>query len=154
VTSTELGYLSGVTSNIQTQIAAVSAGATYWDKIVGMPAHVTAGKAQYTSINTAIAAASTGEAIKVLPGTYTENVSVDKQLHIEGSGRGTLVAGTWTWTDASDYSDLENLKATSTITFNTSTVGIQMHTFWVGSGASVVDNSGLSVVNFYQGIYE
>ena len=45
----------------------------------------------YTSIQTAINAASTGATITVGPGTYTENVVVTKPLTLKGSGTATVI---------------------------------------------------------------
>ena len=55
----------------------------------------------YPTIRSAVDAAGAGDTIKVLPGTYVEQVSIDKNLKITGSGSdstiirapGTLVAG-------------------------------------------------------------
>jgi hypothetical protein len=43
----------------------------------------------FTTINAAITAASAGEIVKVCPGTYPENVNVNKSLVVEGAGDGT-----------------------------------------------------------------
>ena len=41
---------------------------------------------QFPTIQAAINAANSGNTIKVLPGTYTEQVSINKNLIIAGSG--------------------------------------------------------------------
>ncbi|MBL9181728.1 MAG: hypothetical protein JNN17_06280, partial [Verrucomicrobiaceae bacterium] len=42
--------------------------------------------ADHTSIQAAVAAATTGDTIQVLPGTYTENVTINKDLTLQSTG--------------------------------------------------------------------
>ncbi|MFO1439738.1 MAG: hypothetical protein U1F81_15560 [Verrucomicrobiaceae bacterium] len=42
--------------------------------------------ADHTSIQAAVTAATTGDTIQVLPGTYTENVTINKNLTLQSSG--------------------------------------------------------------------
>jgi Right handed beta helix region len=46
---------------------------------------------QFTSIQAAINAASNGDTITIGPGKYSENVVVDKQVTLQGSGDGTVI---------------------------------------------------------------
>lgn len=46
---------------------------------------------KYPTIQSAVDAASAGDRIKILPGTYVEQVSIDKDLVIRGSGAGSTV---------------------------------------------------------------
>lgn len=46
---------------------------------------------KYPSIQSAVDAASAGDRINILPGTYVEQVSIDKDLVIRGSGVGSTV---------------------------------------------------------------
>ena len=48
--------------------------------------------ADQPSINTAIAAAAAGDTILVAPGTYTENVLVNKSVTLAGGGVGTVIS--------------------------------------------------------------
>lgn len=47
----------------------------------------------YSTISAAVAAASNGDTIQVCPGTYNENVIVNKQLTINGAQAGNAVSG-------------------------------------------------------------
>jgi pectin methylesterase-like acyl-CoA thioesterase len=50
------------------------------------------GSGDYSSVQSAVDAASSGDTIQVASGTYVENVSVSaKTLYIEGSGVGATV---------------------------------------------------------------
>ena len=40
------------------------------------------GNADYTSIGDAVANAETGDTIRVMPGVYSENIKVDKQVNL------------------------------------------------------------------------
>jgi nitrous oxidase accessory protein NosD len=56
-----------------------------------MKSTVCASGCAYSSIEAAIGAASPGAKITIGPGTYTENVVVDKPVTLQGSGAGTVV---------------------------------------------------------------
>ncbi len=61
---------------------------------IAMPGRDVCAKAQkcpYQSINAAIAAAAPGATITIGKGTYVENVVVDKELTLEGSGKATVI---------------------------------------------------------------
>jgi pectin methylesterase-like acyl-CoA thioesterase len=55
------------------------------------PKTVCAKRCAFTSINAAIGAASPGATITIGPGTYTENVVVDKPLTLQGAGSHTTI---------------------------------------------------------------
>jgi nitrous oxidase accessory protein NosD len=55
------------------------------------PKTVCAKGCAFTGINAAIKAASPGATITIGPGTYTENVVVDKSLTLQGAGRRTTI---------------------------------------------------------------
>jgi len=84
----------------------------------------TAGVGTHTTIGDAITAASDGQSIYILEGTYTETVSISKRLFITGSGFGSIIDGTVTFTSASDNSQLKNVKVTGDITLNAGADGV------------------------------
>jgi hypothetical protein len=55
----------------------------------------------YTTVSSAVAAASAGDKIKVCPGAYAENVLIDKELSIKGAEAGEPVESR-TFADASE----------------------------------------------------
>ena len=89
---------------------ALSRIAGFYDAIVGSPAQVALGAATYSSLQTAINNALAGDKILVLQGTYTENISVSKNVYIEGKGHGCTVTGTFDVPSGSDYSTIKNLR--------------------------------------------
>lgn len=80
------------------------------DIIVGSAAQVASGLANYSTISAAITAATAGQKILVLSGSYSENVTVSKRLYITGNGRDSLINGTFTLAAGSDYSLIKCLK--------------------------------------------
>ena len=116
-------------------------GFTYADLIVGSTAQVNAGAATHTSITSALAAASAGQKILVLAGTYTENITVSLKVMIEGVGHSSNLNGTMTFDSNSDYSSVKNMRISGNITFNSGADGIFLRDCWQGS-SSILTNSG------------
>jgi hypothetical protein len=138
------GYIVPIGSLQATQVSSTTwssaSGSRY---VVGQASDVANGFAQYTSINTAIAALSalslTGK-IRILPGTYTENVSVSiADLMLEGAGHSTYINGTLTL--ASNYGLVKYLRSGS-ITFSAATDGNRVTDTWLISGGTVTNSGG------------
>jgi len=111
-----------------------------YDEVVGSAGQVTSGAASQTSINTAIGAVSANGTILILRGTYTENVSVNKTLLIQGQGLGSVIDGTLTFTSASDDSLVQALKVNDNITFDSGASENQLVTFWQATAKTITDN--------------
>lgn len=109
------------------------------DFVVGTAAQVAQGKAQYSSISAAIAAASAGQKIAVLDGTYAENVTVDKQLTIEGKGYASFVNGTLTFTAAGGDSHVRSLRFNGNVTIPLGADNIYVRDCWLSSTATIAD---------------
>lgn len=60
---------------------------------VGTASQVSGGTANFSSIQAAINAAASGDRILLLPSTYSENVTVNKSLSLEGVGIATALSG-------------------------------------------------------------
>lgn len=94
VTDTELGYLSGVTSGIQTQLdakAPYTAFSVSNTHFVTKDGNDSTGDGSfskpYLTIQAAVNAATSGDTIIIYPGSYTENVTVtSKTLGLIGHG--------------------------------------------------------------------
>lgn len=71
--------------------------------VVGTPVDLAANVATHTDIQTAINDVNPGEKIKVLRGTYSDPVNVNKRVYIEGSGYDTHVDGTVTFSTSYCY---------------------------------------------------
>jgi hypothetical protein len=60
------------------------------------PVGLFVGPGGYATINAAIAAANPGDTILIAPGTYNENVVVNKSVTLQGTGPGVVIEGTFT----------------------------------------------------------
>ena len=105
--------------------------------IAGTPADVTAGRADYGSIGDAISAASAGDKIILLSGTYNESFTVNKQLNIEGTGRATIINGTVTL-DA-DGTKIQDLYINGQIDVTATTKDCILMTIWLSQFTIVND---------------
>ena len=118
--------------------------ATY---VVGSALQVSQGLANYTSIQAAHdALSSTGGKIFVLSGTYTENVSFTKSVVLEGLGRSSQLAGTFSLNSGSDYSVLKDMRVTGNVTVNSN--ANFMTEVWVATGSTVTDNGSANDINY------
>ncbi len=122
----------------------------FFDFVIGSTAQVASGVATHDTWAGAIGAASAGDSIKVLEGTWTENVSVSKQLHIEGNGYGSNLTGSITFTNAADRSYLSLVRASLDITLDSGADLINVENVWLASGKTFVDNGTGNLVQGFQ----
>lgn len=125
---------------------AVASGATttrlnaIWDFVVGSAAQVTAGTATHSSLTSAIAAASAGNTIYILEGTYSESPTVSKQLYIFGAGYGSYISGAITFSSGSVNSYLSNIRTSTSITLNSGANTNAIDNVWLDANQTFVDN--------------
>lgn len=103
----------------------------------------------YSTIGAAITAASSGQSILILRGTYSENVTVNKVLNISGNGRGTIINGSLTFASGSSDSLMKDFKV-SGVTINSGVSEIQVVEFWNATGFSITDNGDGSYIQGMQ----
>ena len=145
VTATELSYLSGTSSAIQTQFSSLKALFGY-DAIVG-----SASGATHQTIGDAITAVSSGATILVLSGTYTENLSLSKRLSIYGIGYSTQVSGSITLASGSSYSHVRGMRFSTGITINSGVTGCFIHECWQATGQTITDSgTGTSLIVYQE----
>ena len=123
-----------------------------YDAIVSSPA--VAGFSTHTTISAAIGAVTAGSRILVLRGTYTENLSINKNLVIEGCGRGSLISGNIAFTAAAQNCIIEKLKFTGTLTFANGSTGnevvqCKVPNAWSDTESNFVDNNN-GVTNYIE----
>lgn len=124
-------------------------GALY-DFVVGTAGQVAAGIATHSTWASAIAAAVAGQSIKILEGTWVENVTITKQLYIEGNGYGSYLNGSFTFDTSSDRSYLTRIRVNDNITLNSAVTLCKVDDSWLPSGKSFVDNGTGNLVEGFQ----
>lgn len=117
-----------------------------YDAIVASPA--IAGLSTHLTITAAIAAVSPGSRILVLRGTFTENVTINKNIFIEGSGRGSVISGNVIFSSASQNSLLERIKFTGNLTFNSGAIGNIVDNVYVLSTMTYTDSNTTDGQNY------
>ncbi len=145
VSASSSGNVYAVGATVGAQIgqlddAIAAASAFGLDIIVGSAQNVTDGVADYSVIADAITAATAGNKILILAGTFTENIAVSKRLFIEGKGYDTVISGTLTINDASDFSLIKQLKVTGNITFDAASTGNRLTDIWQTEASTITDN--------------
>lgn len=110
------------------------------DIVVGDASDVTAGLAHYSSIGAAITAAVAGSRIFLLKRTFTESVTVDRQVHIFGCGYASRITGNITFTSTGGHSLVRGIRIVGNITFNASSNGSIVTECWQPTINTVTDN--------------
>ena len=90
---------------------------TLMDAVVGSAADVTAGYAQYSSLQSAVNAVSAYGRILIRPNTtIVENVTISNSINILGHGISSVLSGNITLASGSDFSIVKWFKVTGSIT--------------------------------------
>lgn len=103
---------------------------------------------QYSTITAAIAAASTDQTILIGAGTFTEDVTINKRLNIQGKGFGTIINGNLIFDTGSNDSAIELIQVTGNVTFNSGVQEVTLSPVWVASTTVFSGDRG----NFVQGM--
>lgn len=109
------------------------------DAILGSVAQVTAGEATHSSWASVIAFLTAGQSLKVLPGTWVEDVVVDKQLQIEGSGYGSYIDGSLSF-EAASFCSVKDLRVNDDVSLDVDSDGNIVKNIFLPTGKSFVDN--------------
>lgn len=126
---------------------------TKYNAVVGSAAEVTAGSADYSSLQSAINALTTGGSI-LLSSNYStvENITISTDnISIEGQGNLSRINGTVTLSATTDNCSISNLRITGNITLTTGCKYNILTNFWIPSSVTITDN-GTS--NYILGIQE
>jgi len=110
----------------------------FYDAVVGSSAQVATGAASHSTIAAAISAVSAGGNILILKGTYTENVTIAKELMITGQGRSTVISGTLAFTAAGAL--VKAIKVTGNISFSAPSSSNIINDSWQTNASTVTDS--------------
>jgi pectin methylesterase-like acyl-CoA thioesterase len=103
--------------------------------VVGQAQDVSNGTAQYTSIQAAVTAVGSGGRVLILPGTYTESLTIaTDNIFIQGQGYGCHLSGALTLSN--NYCDLNSFRVTGNIS---ATGGKNFVKLWQDSGFTITD---------------
>lgn len=85
----------------------------FYDAIVGSSSQLNSGAATHTSIQSAVNSVGVNGNILILKGTYTESVSLNNAVKIEGQGHGSVLSGSLTV--SASYCDLSSWRVVGNI---------------------------------------
>jgi hypothetical protein len=120
--------------------------AGFYDFVIGSGAQVLSGQATHSSFLSCLAVCSGGERILVLKGLYTENVTINKNVIIEGKGISTLINGTLSFSSSADGCVVKFIQVAGNITFQAGSSVNFMTECWQDTGFSVTDSG---TTNYY-----
>lgn len=127
-----------------------AAASSVYDTILGDAADVTAGIATHSSFAAAYAATPAGGVMRVLPRTFTENLTVGKNISIEGSGYGAVLDGNLTFDASSDYSYVHGIKINGDVDLQAGSAGVNLSNVWTDDASAFVDNGSGNYVQANQ----
>lgn len=105
---------------------------------VGTTADVTNNAADFDTIAGALSSASDGNKIILLGDReFTENVTLTKNVTIEGYGSTSTISGTVDFNSGSDDATMKDLKVAGDITINTN--GVRLKDLWQRTGDTITD---------------
>lgn len=140
----EVKYYDGAI--VQTISGASAADVSSFDAIVGSALDVANGLATHTTLTAAIAAISAGQSILVLPGTVTDNPTVNKKCHIVGMGAGSILSGNLVFNASADESSCKFLRVTGNVTFDAGADKINFSDFWCANASVITDNGSSNYI--------
>ena len=115
--------------------------------IVGTGAQVSAGLATHSSIQTAINSAVPGQRIAVLRGTFTESLTIDREVHIYGRGRGTQIVGTITVSSSGGGASIKNCRISGNTTINSLAKNVVVSDNWIAPTYTVSGGANAFILN-------
>ena len=126
---------------------------TKYDYVVGSAAEVSAGSADYTSLQSAINALSSGGSI-LISSNYSTSESITvlyDNILIEGQGNKSVINGTLTFSATTNNCSIKDVRITGNITFNSGSSYNMLTNFWFPASATIT-NSGTA--NYILGVQE
>ncbi len=107
--------------------------------IIGSPAQVAAGLANYSNPQTALNSVPPGSVVLWLSGSYTGNVSMVSQVKLVGQGYGVQLTGNFTVPSGCTQSDVSSIRVTGNISLASGSVGNFLKA-WMDSGYTFSDS--------------
>lgn len=121
-----------------------------YPQIVGSAAQVASGIATQSSIQTAVNLAATDTTVLILPGTYTENVTISNGITLLAYGRSVVLTGNISFASTCFYANVSAFRLVGNISFAASSKG-NFFRCWQSSAGTFAD---LGIDNEYSIIQE
>jgi hypothetical protein len=115
--------------------------------VVGTPAQVSAGMAGYSDLQGAIAIASPGQRIALLRGTFTGPITIDREVHIYGRGRGSVISGTVTVSATGGNASIKNCRINGNTTINVGAKNVIVSDNWIAPTFTVSGGTNAFILN-------
>lgn len=131
-----------------------ASGNTYWvndyDAVVGSTAQVTSGMATHNSIGSALTAVGVDGIVKVLRGTFVENVTISQRQRLIGMGVDTQVTGNLSIV-AVDKAYVVGMNFSGNMTLDSATTESMIIESYVASNSVITDNGSGNYIQLTQG---
>lgn len=135
-------------------LSADSVGNLYWvndyDAVVGSSAQVTSGMATHSTISAALTAAGADGIVKVLRGTFVENVTISQRQRLIGMGVATQVTGDLDLVSV-DKAYVCGMNFSGDVTLDSATTESMIVESYVGLASDVSDNGSGNYIQLTQG---
>jgi hypothetical protein len=115
--------------------------------IVGTPAQVSAGMAGYSNLQGAISIASPGQRIALLRGVFTGPITIDREVHIYGRGRGSEISGTITISSTGGGTSIKNCRLNGNTSIDTLAKNVVVCDNWVAPTFNVSGGTNSFILN-------
>lgn len=131
-----------------------SAGNMYWvndyDAVAGSSAQVTSGMATHASIGAALTAAGVDGIVKVLRGTFTENVTISSRQRLIGMGVTSTISGDLSLVGV-DKAYVSGVNVTGNVTLDSATTESMVIESYCALSSAVTDNGSGNYIQLTQG---
>ena len=97
----------------------------------------------FRSIN----AAASGAMITLLQGTYTETITIDKEVHVQGKGRSSVIDGTITIGSSGTGASIKSCRITGNTAINASASHVMIVNNWIANGKTVSGGTNAFLFN-------
>lgn len=146
--ATEVSDRTNADTAIQAQVTVTTnAINALFEAVVGSSAQVSSGAATHSTIQSAINAVASGAKITVLQGTYTGPITINKEVHIHGKGRSSVIDGAISVGASGTGVSIKFCRITDNTTINASASHVMISDNWIASGKTVSGGTNSFIFN-------
>lgn len=146
--ATEVSDRTNADTAIQDQVTdTANAVGALFELVVGTSAQVNMGAATHSTIQSAINAAASGAKITVLQGTYTESLTINKEVHIHGKGRSSVIDGTISIGSSGTGVSIKFCRITGDTTIDSLAYHVMISDNWIASSKTITGGNNAFLFN-------